>query len=251
MGEGRRLEREVALNATPEQVWETISSGPGMSIWFVPHEMRDGEAEADFGDGNTQGGQVLEWEQGRRVVYGAAGAESAEQAGFALEFVVEGRDKGSTVLRLVQSGMFDGDDWESEYENFGKGWDLYLHNLAEYFNHFAGLPVVNIVTAIATELGGDEVWARFDRALGVDAVVAVGDTTRLEPEGVGPVVGVVDVRERGVLGARTANGFHRFQGLGADGHGMVHTAHYFYGVDVDRVRMTRDWQSWLERLFSG
>lgn len=28
MGEGRRLEREVALNATPEQVWETVSSGP-------------------------------------------------------------------------------------------------------------------------------------------------------------------------------------------------------------------------------
>jgi hypothetical protein len=32
--------------------------------------------------------------------------------------------------------------------------------------------------------------------------------------------------------------FHRFQGLGAEGHGMAHTAHYFYGVDV------------LERLFS-
>lgn len=64
------------------------------------------------------------------------------------------------------------------------------------------------------------------------------------------MLGVVDVRERGVLGVRTASGFHRFQGLGADGHGMVHTVHYFYGVDVDRAEVTRAWQSWLERLFS-
>lgn len=243
MSEERRLEKEVVLDATPEQVWEAISTGPGISTWFVPHEVgADGEMRADFGSGNTQAGRVLAWEPGKRVVYGGPDEEPAP----ALEFLIEGREGGGTVLRLVQSG-FTGEDWEAEYHS--KGWDLFLHNLAQYFEHFAGLPVVNVLVMGFTELDRDTVWARFHRALGVDAGVAVGDRVHLAPEGVEPITGTVDVSASGILGIRTDNALYRFGGHGADAWGMVNAFHYLYGVDVDRAERTAAWQAWLDRLF--
>jgi uncharacterized protein YndB with AHSA1/START domain len=29
------IREEIALDATPEQVWEAIASGPGMDSWFM------------------------------------------------------------------------------------------------------------------------------------------------------------------------------------------------------------------------
>ena len=58
----------------------------------------------------------------------------------AFEWLVQGRDDGTCVLRLVQSGVL-GDDWETEYDALGKGWDMYLHQLAQYLGHFRGRPV--------------------------------------------------------------------------------------------------------------
>ncbi|MFC4496201.1 SRPBCC domain-containing protein [Streptomyces ovatisporus] len=242
MDEHRRLAKEVELAATPEQVWQAISTPEGMSLWFVPHEHTDGEIEADFGGGNSQAGRVLEREPGRRVVYGAPGPDG--EPPMTIEFLVEGREGGTTVLRLVQSGFFGGDDWEDEYDGFGKGWDMFLHNLAGYFRYFAGLPVTNVVATGFTTLPGETVWARLTGRLGGDP--ALGERVRLTPEGLEPIEGVVDLRDRLLLGIRTEHGFSRF--MADDLHHMVSTTHYFYGVTVDRESRTAAWQSWIDRL---
>ncbi|MGA6167180.1 SRPBCC family protein [Amycolatopsis magusensis] len=244
MSEERRLYKEISFEATPEQVWAAISSGPGMSIWFVPHEMGpEGEGEADFGGGNTQAGRVLAREEGRRIVYGDTDSPAA------LEFVVEGRDNGGTVLRFTQSGFFDGDDWAGEYESFDRGWNLFFHNLAQYFRYFAGLPATTLVTGSTTSLGPDAIWAKLSAALGVDPEVRLGDRVRLTPAGLPPIDGEVDYRVRGVLGVRAAEGLHRFQGFGAEGHGMVNSIHYYYGTAPDRAATTAAWQQWLLAAF--
>ena len=37
---GRRsVQVEVEVPGTPEQVWQAIATGPGVSAWFVPAEM--------------------------------------------------------------------------------------------------------------------------------------------------------------------------------------------------------------------
>jgi uncharacterized protein YndB with AHSA1/START domain len=238
----RRLAKEVELAATPDQVWQAISTPEGMSVWFVPHEHAGGEIEADFGGGNTQAGQVLEWEPGKRVVYGAPGLDGVPP--MALEFLVEGKDDGTTVLRLVQSGFFGGDDWEAEYDGFGKGWDMFLHNLAEYFRHFSGQPVANVVATGFTTRPGEAVWADLVARLGADP--ALGDRVRLTPEGLEPIEGVVDLRDASLLGIRTEQGLYRF--MVDDLHHMVNTTQYFYGVAVDREARGTAWQSWLDRL---
>ncbi|MGC7098519.1 SRPBCC family protein [Amycolatopsis lurida] len=244
MSEERRLEKEISFDATPEQVWAAISSGPGMSIWFVPHELGpDGEGEADFGGGNTQAGQVLAREEGKRIVYGTADSPGA------LEFLVEGRENGGTVLRFTQSGFFDGDDWSAEYDSFDRGWNLFFHNLAQYFRYYGGLPATTLVTGSTTALEPDEVWAKFRAALGVDPAVAPGDRVRLTPDGLPPIEGEVDYFVRGVFGVRAPEGLHRFQGLGAESGGMVNTIHYYYGAAPDRDATTAAWQRWLLELF--
>ena len=43
---GRRsIQVEVEVPGTPEEVWQAIATGPGISSWFVPaeFEMRDGK----------------------------------------------------------------------------------------------------------------------------------------------------------------------------------------------------------------
>jgi hypothetical protein len=57
---------------------------------------------------------VTAWEPPRRFAFRTGGQQ--DQQGFmAFEWLVEGRGDGTTVLRLVQSGVL-GDDWEAEYD---------------------------------------------------------------------------------------------------------------------------------------
>lgn len=246
----RRLETEIELDATPEQVWESVSTGPGMSTWFVPHRIdpASGESEGDFGGGQTQGGRVIAWEPGRRVVYKAPEGSEQDESGFALEFLVEGRGQSSTVLRLIQSG-FSGDDWEQQYEGTKHGWDLFLGNLASYFTHFKGLRVTNVVAMGFTSASGAEVRTRFRQALDVPAQAGMGEQVTLTPDGLPPIEGVIDLDDAGTLGVRSHTGLHRFTGLGAESMGMVSLSHYFYGVDLDGVEATKAWQDWLTSLF--
>ena len=50
---GRRsVSVEVEVPGTPEEVWQAIATGPGVSAWFVPTEIRDdGTIVSNFGPG--------------------------------------------------------------------------------------------------------------------------------------------------------------------------------------------------------
>jgi uncharacterized protein YndB with AHSA1/START domain len=246
----RRLEKSIELDATPEQVWEAIATGPGIAAWFVPHEVepREGGAiEQDFGGGFTTHGRVTAWEPGRRFAYGSFEHTFDGQADYAFEFLVEGRD-GGTVVRFVQSGFLDGSDWDGEYDSFDAGWALFLHNLRSYLRHFAGLPVRNAVAMGYTAGGAPEIWPALHRALGLTGHPAVGETVTLAPDGPAPITGVVDVANAEFLGVRSADGLHRIGAEGEDGCG-VSAYHYVYDRPIDADALTADWQAWLSKLF--
>jgi uncharacterized protein YndB with AHSA1/START domain len=246
----RRMEKRIELDATPEQVWEAIATGPGIGTWFVPHRVEPrlgGAIEQCFGGQMDVAGKVTAWEPGHRFGYGAA--EPPEKGpDYAFEFLVEGRDGGGTVLRFVQSGFLDGGDWDGEYDSFDAGWDLFFHNLDQYLRHFAGLPATTVVTMGYTAGGAAEIWPRLHRALGLAGHPALGEEVTLAPDGPAPISGVVDVSSAEFLGVRSAHGLHRIGAEGEAGCG-VSAYHYFYGVDVDETALTEAWQSWLTRLF--
>ena len=51
-----------------------------------------------------------------------------------MEFLLEARAGGTTVLRVVSSGFLPADDWEDEYEAMVSGGAMYLHTLSEYLH---------------------------------------------------------------------------------------------------------------------
>ena len=241
------LRKEITLEATPEQVWEAIATGPGIDSWFMGRnqvEPREGGRTAMTIGPHTEEGVVSAWDPPRRFALqsGAPGGE-----GFmAFEWLIEGRDDGTCVLRLVQSGIL-GDDWESEYDALGTGWEMYLHLLSQYLTWFRGRAVTPVTVMAPGAADPAEFWPRLRGGLGLGGEVAESDKVRLTPEGLGPIEGVVDYVSPQTLGVRTEDGLYRF----VRGHtGMVAVGHHLYGDDVDGDEAERAWQAWLERLFT-
>src|SRR5207245_4854505 len=84
MGKPFEIRKEIPLNATPEQVWEAIATGPGLTAWFMPMEV------------DADSSMVTSWEPGRRL---AIRTPSAPDGSFqAFEYRIEAVGQGSTVL---------------------------------------------------------------------------------------------------------------------------------------------------------
>jgi uncharacterized protein YndB with AHSA1/START domain len=246
---GPELEKIIELDASPEQVWAAIATGPGISAWFVPSEVEPrvgGTISADFGGGAVSTGRVTAWEPGHRFAHGSA-EPPAEGPDYAFEYLVEGRDGGGTVVRFVQSG-FAAENWQDEYDSFEKGWALFFGNLRTYLADFDGLPVRNAVSMAFAPVGAAQAWPVLHRALGLPGRPAVGETVALT--GPVPIDGVVDVATDEFLGVRAERSLHRFGAEGQDGCGLS-AYHYFYGEPVDAATVTKAWDSWLTSLFEA
>jgi uncharacterized protein YndB with AHSA1/START domain len=246
----RRLEKHVELDATPDEVWQAIATGPGIATWFVPHAVEPragGTVEQDYGGGFCTRGQVTAWEPGHRFAYGAFEHTEDGRPDYAYEFLVEGRDGGGTVLRFVQSGFLDGADWDDEYDSFDAGWSLFFTNLRSYLRHFAGLPARTAVAMSYTAGSARDIWPVVHRALGLGGRPAIAEAVPPMPDGPAPIAGVVDVANEEFLGVRSEHGLHRIGVEGENGCG-VSAYHYVYGRAVDIAALTADWQRWLEKI---
>lgn len=100
------IHKHVELAATPEQVWEVISTEQGLAAWFMAMPM---DASDDL---------VVAWEPGKRLRFETPTGDDGSSSAF--EYLIEARDGGSTVLRFVHSG-FISDDWGDEFETT-TGW---------------------------------------------------------------------------------------------------------------------------------
>jgi len=252
MGHPFELGKEIELSATPEEVWAAIATGPGIDSWFM------GRSEVEPGEEGrhrfTMAGQVEEatvtaWEPGKRYAYQS---EPGPDGTFmAIEYLIEGRDQGSTVLRMVHSGML-GDDWETEYEALRVGWDMYLGTLAAYLAHFAG-GAGTPVTAFRPDAGDpDQVWAAVAGAFGLAGPAVEGERVRLELPGLPPVDGVVDlVGPPTYFGVRTPDALYRFLHSGTDRGNVLVVGHHIFAADPEPARTQQAWADWLTRLPIG
>ncbi|MFF0445895.1 SRPBCC domain-containing protein [Streptomyces sp. NPDC004609] len=243
------LRKEIALDATPEEVWDAIATGPGIDSWFMGrNEVTPGVGGRNGMDlgGHVQESTVTAWEPPLRFAHRSA--EGDDGSFMALEFLVEGRDQGSTVLRLVQSGVL-GDDWETEYEAMAVGWDMYLHTLATYLTHFPGRVAKPVAAFRPGAAGPERAWAVLRDALGLPAGLAEGDAVRLAAPGAPPIEGVVDyLAAPTFLGVRTDDGLYRFIHSGPDRGNVVVLGHHIFTADADIEPIERAWRDWLAGL---
>ncbi|WP_328321966.1 SRPBCC domain-containing protein [Kribbella sp. NBC_00382] len=229
MTEERRIEAEIPLDATPDEVWEAIATEAGLTAWFAPMDPAPDE------NGVSADGVVLRWEPGIGF------AIQAETSAF--EYLIEPQDDGSSILRFVQTG-FLGDDWEAEYEATARGWDLYFHTLQLYVSGFHGAPATYVVAEGPAWSGTPEAWQKLRDAVGGE----VGTKVELDVYGLGIVVGEVDYDGPSHLGITTEYAMLRFHNRSLLGM-PVALGHHYYGPGQDAKRLEDAWQSWLTEFY--
>jgi uncharacterized protein YndB with AHSA1/START domain len=249
MGHEFEVDNEIELPATPEQVWDAIATGPGIDSWFMGHSeiepVEGGRTRMSLG-GFTEEGTVTAWQPGRRFAF--RGAENPDGTFMAFEYLIEDRGGGSTVLRVVHSGVL-GDDWEEQYDALSTGGYMYLRKLAAYLEHFPGrTSTYNMFLRGAQVAAKEPVWSAFTEAFGVAETVAAGDRGRLAVEGLEPVAVVVEFAHRPhYMVVRTADGLYTL----IHGYKDVVVAEYHnFTTTVEEQDIERAWQAWLARTFA-
>ncbi|HYQ62805.1 SRPBCC domain-containing protein [Actinophytocola sp.] len=222
---------ELHVDATPDQVWDAVATGPGIDSWFMGrNDVDPGQTiRTAFGD-YTPEHPVTAWEPGHRLAYGTDRV--------AYEFLIEGRDRGSTVLRITAAGFLPGDDWADEYDAMTKGHAMFFHTLATYLDHFAGRTATP-VTAFGPSITD---WPRTRGRL-MTAIGRDGDRVRFAPKGLPGIDGTVYFENDDTVGIRTDDALYRFlRGF----RGPVMACHHIFGETTGTTETTEQaWQAWL------
>jgi uncharacterized protein YndB with AHSA1/START domain len=169
---GRRsVQVEVEVPGTPEEVWQAIATGPGISSWFVPTEFeeRDGKPVAvklNFGPGMESSSPVTSWDPPRRFTAESPGWMPGSPT-VADEWTVEARGGGMCVVRVVHSLFADTDDWDNQLEGTESGWPGYFRILRIYLTHFRGQrsAMMQFMAPASVRSGG---MGNADRGIGAE-----------------------------------------------------------------------------------
>src|SRR5579872_991036 len=192
---GRRsIQVEAEVPGTPEEVWQAIASGPGISAWFTPakFEERDGKPVAvklNFGPGMESRSVVTAWDPPRMFAKEADGWFPGSPP-IATEWSVEARAGGVCVVRVVQSLFASTDDWDKQLTGAESGWPGAFRILRLYLTHFRGQrsAMMQFQAPVAGTVA--EAWATMTAALGLNGVGA-GQCWAV-PAGVPALGGVVE-----------------------------------------------------------
>src|SRR5262245_36172927 len=259
---GRRsVQVEVEVPGTPEQVWEAIATGPGVSSWFVPTRVesdKDGKPVrviSDFGPGMESVATVTAWDPPHRYTdEGPSGAPDAPP--MATEWIVEARSGGTCVVRVVHSLFTDRDDWDGQLESTESGWPGFFRILRLYLSHFRGQPCTLIQMMSAPAESEPKAWQTLSAPLGLENVKE-GHRWKA-PAGLPPLAGVIEnvgvTKSQHMLLVRLDEpvpGTAMLGSFACGGMAMVQISLYLYG-DKAVAAAARDkplWEKWLTEKF--
>lgn len=258
-GSGRRsVKVEVELPGTPEQIWQAIATGPGISSWFVPTDIEEREGGAlafHMGPGADSVGTVTGWEPPRRFAYEERDW-MPDAPPVATECLVEARSGGVCVLRLVHSLFASGEDWDNQLESFESGWPGFFRILRLYLVHFRGLPCSSVRVTGSSSEPESKTWELLTR--GLDLEGAAPAQRRAAPPSVPAFSGVVedvgDAKSPHELLLRLDAPAPGIASMGTyTWGGQVHAAIYFYLYGNQAAEMAAAirpaWEEWTKKLF--
>jgi uncharacterized protein YndB with AHSA1/START domain len=256
---GRRsVQVEVEVPGTPEEVWQAIATGPGISSWFVPteFEVRDGKPVAvkmNFGPGMESRAVVTVWDPPRLFAAESPGW-TPEMPSMATEWSVEARAGGVCLVRVVNSLFASTDDWDNQLEGTESGWPGFFRTLRIYLTHFRGKRS-SIMQKMAPAAGTEaEAWETLTAALGLKGV-SVGQHWTA-PAGVPALGGVAEYVSQSPYDVllrldKPGPGVAALGAFNCGGPIMVALNLYLYG---DRAagtvaHETPLWEAWFQKRF--
>jgi len=256
---GRRwVQSEVEVPGTPEQVWQAIATGQGISAWFSPTEVEEragGKMVFDMGSGMDSTATIKEWDPPRRLL--------AEDQGWApgmppvaSEWTVEAREGGKCLVRVVHSLFASTDDLVNQLAGTETGWPGFFRILRLYLAHFAG-QACGAIQIVGTATGTEpEAWKKLSEGLAASG---------LEPgqkwaagAGAPQVAGTVEFATEGkgqhILLVRLdqpAPGTACIGSFACGGTAMAQVSLYLYG-DAGLAAAKREkplWEQWMSEQF--
>jgi uncharacterized protein YndB with AHSA1/START domain len=255
---GRRsVQVEFEVPGTPEEVWQAIATGPGISSWFVPAEFeeRDGKPVAmklKFGPGMEPRATLTAWDPPR--MFAGEGEVYGGSPPIATEWSVEARAGGVCLVRIVHSLFASTDEWDNQLEGAKSGWSGFLSILRIYLTHFRGQRSA-MMQWIAPAAGTvAEAWETLTAALGLKGVSAGQRWTA--PAGVPALSGVVEHVTQSPCNAllrldKPGPGVAALGAVNFGGQSMATLSFYLYGDQAAGTvaRETPLWQAWIQERF--
>ena len=192
----RRVETEVEIQATPEEIWRAIATGPGVKAWFMGMETEydekvGGEVRANMGDAMVPIAKLTAWDPPRRFATEGEEAFGPGSPKIAYEWSIEAQGGGKCVLRLVQTLFTEDDAWDTQVGDTAAGWPSFFHVLRNYVERHMDAPS-GVVQAMGPVSGSkEEALERLVQALGIEEV-AEGARVACDVEGAPPFSGVIE-----------------------------------------------------------
>lgn len=255
---GRRcVQVDIEVPGTPQEVWQAIASGPGMSSWFVPtrFEEVDGTPVAvcfDFGPGITPRSTITAWQQPHS--YTVQGEGWGGSPPIASAWSVQANTADSCVVRVVNSLDAAGPDWDPLLEATAHGWPAFFRTLRLYMTYFRNER--SALQQLVAPVAGSEAqaWDALRAAVGLQNLV-VGQHWQA-PAGVPALAGVAEhVSEQpydALLRMATPGpGVAAFGAFSFGSQSMVAVNFYYYGEQAQATleRERPRWQAWLAAHF--
>jgi uncharacterized protein YndB with AHSA1/START domain len=249
MGRSFETADEHEFDVDVDDVWHAVATGPGLDGWFLGRSTVEpglgGAVTTRMGD-VAMASTVTAWDPPHHFAF--RGGEDEYGRFQAYEFLIEGRDNGSTILRLIASGFLPGDDWEDELEAMSLGGEMFFATLVSYLTHFSGRtarPLLISGPPVADFTAG---WARLEHALGIPERPQPGARTRIDVDELGPIDAVVDFHSQHAICLRSDDALYRFvRGFHTGG---IMIMHHLFTPALDDQGDIRAWRAWLNRHFA-
>jgi uncharacterized protein YndB with AHSA1/START domain len=125
---GKVLLLELTIPAPRAEVWKAFATSEGLSTWLFPNATVDlrpgGDWLVHFPGGSTGGGTIVSFEPEKDLVVMALAPDkfpTARAQRTRAEFQFEAKGDDTTVVRLIQTGWKDGEEWTKAYEYLAVG----------------------------------------------------------------------------------------------------------------------------------
>lgn len=256
-GKRRSVEAQVEVPGSPEQVWQAIATGAGVSSWFVPTQVEEregGSVTANFGPGMESVSTITRWEPPRRFV--ADSQDGPDEPLVATEWTVEAQAGGTCVVRVVHTWMAEGDKWDDRFEGHAHGWRAFFGILRRYLEHFAGQPSAAFQLMAFAAPPQRAAWQRLTGAFGLRADAAEGQSLR-SASPAPPLAGIIERVSAGdhpellLRLSEPAPGLVHAFAMEMGGQVLVPLRVFLYGdtAAATAERAEPIWQAWLGRQF--
>ena len=257
----RKVQVEVEVPGTPEEVWRAVATAAGISSWFVPTtteydtEGKPVRMTLDFGPGMESVSEITEWNPPHSF-----SAESKDLGDdgptVATQWIVESRGSGMCVVRVVHSLFASTDNWDGQLEGWESGWPAFFRLLRLYLTHFPGQESSILQLTGFAPNPKSSAWSALYSALGFDKP-QVGQRSQSSDSapalaGVVERVGEAAYPEELLLRLdRPAPGIGHLFAMEMGEQVLLSLRFYLYGDTASGVR-TRDepvWQAWIGKQF--